>query len=112
MKSHISSTNKNTRLAIATLLLNMTSSFVNDNHIVGIEEIFDNIFDVLLLAVNSPSFTDSQVTMTRILLAVGTLAFVARSRGMYRKQKSELLAAVARISDNDVVNEVVDILTL
>ena len=112
INSHLGSNNKNTRLAISTVLLNISCLLSNDDSVSMNDPIFEEMFKILLLAINSPSYADSRVTISRLLLAIGTVTYIVRSKGVYKKQHSELLAAVARISNNDVVDEVIDVLTL
>ena len=110
-KGNMLTSNKNTRLAISTLLLNISCSLASESSIIESEKFVNELFDAHLLAINTPAFAESETAISRLLLATGTVAYTLRSQGKL-KNNSKLLAAVARTQVVDISEEVIDVMTV
>ena len=119
VQQHVSTENKNVRLAIATVLMNMSSSLANDESMTGTEQVFQELLELLRTILGSKSYVESPEGLTRSLLALGTIIHILRKKNAFNSAPALLtiiLEIKGRLASNttktaSIVEEVCDILT-
>mmetsp|Transcript_4966 Transcript_4966/g.6739 ORF Transcript_4966/g.6739 Transcript_4966/m.6739 type:complete len:810 (-) Transcript_4966:216-2645(-) len=107
----INSSSKNVRLAIATVLLNM-STVISQKDEMFSESIANELINSLSLIFDDPAYTENKTTAARALLALGTILFAMRQKGLRSSHESKLGTAINNVEESPLQKEVLDLLNV
>ena len=107
----INSSSKNVRLAIATVLLNM-STVISQKDEMFSESIANELINSLSLIFDDPAYTENKTTAARALLALGTILFAMRQKGLRSSHESKLGTVINNVEESPLQKEVLDLLSV